>query len=154
MRQMELIVKHLSVERLAEAYPLIRTATHVSQERWQEFGRELLESGGGVLAVTAADNCLHGISAYRPNRNLRHEQCLDVEVIVAFDLSGDDRVRQALCRELDRIAADLQCSAVNFTVAAKSAEPSSRARSGLERLGLKLETASFVRELQAPAKED
>ena len=148
---MELAVKTLNAGRLAEAYPLIRTATRVSQERWEEFGRELLEGGGGVLAVTAADKCLHGVAAYRPSRNLRHEQSLEVEVIVAFDLHGDDRVRTALCRELDRIAAKLHCSAVNFTVAAKSAEPRSRARSGLERLGLKLDTATFVRELHAEA---
>lgn len=144
---MELIVGPLGPERLAEAYPLVRAATRVSQERWEEFGRELLEGGGGVLAVTAADKCLHGVAAYRPNRNLRHEQSLEVEVIVAFDLRGDDRVRQALCQELDRMAAELHCSAVNFTVAAKSAEPRSPARSGLERLGLKLDTATFVREI-------
>lgn len=144
---MELTVGPLGANRLAEAYPLVRTATRVSQERWEEFGRELLEGGGGVLAVTAADKCLHGIAAYRPNRNLRHEQSLEVEVIVAFDLRGDDRVRQALCQELDRMAAELHCSAVNFTVAAKSAEPRSAARSGLERLGLKLDTATFVREI-------
>jgi len=89
----------------------------------------------------------HGVAAYRRGRNLRHEQCLDVEVIVAFDLSGDDRVRAALCRELERIAAKLECTALNFTVAAKSAETSSSARSGLERLGLRLDTAGFVREL-------
>ena len=144
---MELTVEPLSTERLAEAYPLVRTATRVSLERWEEFGRELLEGGGGVLAVTAADKCLHGVSAYRPSRNLRHEQSLDVKLIVAFDLRGDDRVREALCRELDRIAAKLRCSAINFTVAAKNAEPESRARSGLERLGLRLDTATFVREL-------
>jgi len=145
---MELTVKPLSAEQLAEAYPLVRTATRVSQARWEEFGRELLQGGGGVLAVTAADKCVHGVAAYRPNRNLRHEQSLDVEVIVAFDLRGDDRVREALCRALDRIAAGLNCSAVNFTVPARSAEPRSRARSGLERLGLKLDTASFVREVR------
>ena len=79
------------------------------------------------------------MAAYRPSRNLRHEQTLDVEVIVAFDLRGDDRVRAALCRELERIATKGGCGAVNFTVAAKSADRSSRVRSGLERLGLRLE---------------
>ena len=148
---MELTVEPLNANRLAEAYPLVRTATRVSQKRWEEFGRELLQSGGGVLAVTAADKCLHGMAAYRANRNLRHQQSLDVEVIVAFDLQGDDRVKEALCRGLDRIASNLGCSAVNFTVAGKSAEPRSRARSGLERLGLRLDTANFVRELPGQA---
>ena len=144
---MDLTVEHLGVDRLAEAYPLIRTATHVSQSRWEEFGRDLIQGNGGVLAVTAPDRCVHGVAAYRPCRNLRHEQCLEVEVIVAFDLRGDDRVREALCRELERIAASLNCSAVNFTVGAKSLDPASASRSGLERLGLRLDTASFVREL-------
>ena len=144
---MDLTVEPLRGDRLAEAYPLVRAATRVSQGRWEDFGRELLESGGGILAVTAADGCLHGVAAYRPNRNLRHEQSLDVEVIVGFELRGDDRVREALCRALEKIAAAMGCSTVNYTVGAKSAAPRSRARSGLERLGLKLDTASFVREV-------
>jgi hypothetical protein len=144
-------VVSLDVDQLAQVYPLIRSATRVSLQRWEEFGRELLGGGGGILAVTAPDKCIHGAAAYRPSRNLRHELSLDVEVIVAFDLRGDDRVREALCRELERIAAGLGCSALNFTVAAKSAEPSSSARSGLERLGLRLDTASFVRELPGAA---
>lgn len=143
----DLTVRSVGLDHLAQVYPLIRSATRVSLERWQEFGRELLDKGGGVLAVFAPDECIHGVAAYRPSRNLRHEQTLDVEVIVAFDLRGDDRVRTALCRELELIAAKCGCGTVNFTVAAKSAERSSRVRSGLERLGLKLDTASFVREL-------
>ena len=140
-------VRSIGAEELSQVYPLVRSATRVSLERWVEFGRDLLRDGGGVLAVLAPDLCVHGVAAYRLSGNLRHEQTLDVEVIVAFDLRGDDRVRAALCKELERIATDRRCTAVNFTVAGKSAEPASAARSGLERLGLKLETASFVREL-------
>lgn len=143
----DLTVRPVGVDRLAQVYPLIRSATRVSLERWIEFGRELLSKSGGVLAVFAPDGCIHGVAAYRPSRNLRHQKTLDVEVIVAFDLRGDDRVRTALCRELEQIATQCGCSTVNFTVAAKSAERSSHVRSDLERLGLKLDTASFVREL-------
>lgn len=143
----DLTVEALDAAQLTRVYPLIRSATRVSLARWEEFGRELLVGGGGVLAVSAPDNCIHGVAAYRPSRNLRHDQSLDVEVIVAFDLRADDRVRQALCQELERIAADLGCGALNFTVPARSAAPASNTRSGLERLGLRLETASFVREL-------
>lgn len=142
-----LFVQAINRKQLALAYPLVRSATRVSLERWEEFGGELLSDGGGVLAVVSPDDCVHGVAAYRPARNLRHEQSLDVELIAAFDLQGGDRVRSALCEELERIASRLGCSAVNFTVAAKSAEPTSRARSGLERLGLKFDTASFVRQL-------
>lgn len=144
-------VESLGPDQLAQVYPLVRAATRVSLKRWEEFGRELLAGGGGVLALTAPDKCIHGAAAYRPGRNLRHEQSLDVEVIVAFDLRGDDRVRETLCRELERIAARLGCSTLNFTVAAEKAEPASSARNGLERLGLRLDTAGFVRELPGAA---
>lgn len=143
----DLSVEPIGVDRLTFVYPLIRSATRVSLERWEEFGRELLNAGGGILAVSAPDKCIHGVAAYRPKRNLRYEQSLDVEVIVTFELSQDDRVREALCRNLERIAAEHGCSTVSFTVAGKNAEPASHARSGLERLGLKLDTASFIREL-------
>ena len=140
-------VRSVSAGELSQVYPLIRSATRVSLERWVTFGRNLLRDGGGVLAVLAPDLCVHGVAAYRPSHNLRHEQTLDVDVIVAFDLRGDDRVRATLCKELERIATDRRCTAVNFTVSGKFAAPASPVRSGLERLGLKLETASFVREL-------
>ena len=144
---MDLIVEPLTGDRLAEAYPLVRAATRVSLARWEEFGRELLECGGGILAVTAADKCLHGVATYRQNRNLRHKQSLDVDVIVAFDLRADDRVREALCQALEKVAADLGCSTMTYTMSAKNAAVVSTAKSGLERLGLKLDTASFVREM-------
>jgi len=59
----DLTVETLGSGRLAQVYPLIRSATRVSLERWEEFGRQLLASGGGVLAVIAPDEC---IMASRP----------------------------------------------------------------------------------------
>lgn len=143
----DLTPKMLQISELAQVYPLVRSATHVSLDRWKAFGRDLLEGGGGVLSVKAADECIHGVAAFRPIRHLRHEMMLDVELIVAFDLIGDDRVREVLYRELERIAVNLKCSTVKITVAAKIAERRSRVRTGLERLGLSLDTANFVREL-------
>lgn len=143
----DLNVQYLGVEQLTQAYPVVRTGMHVSQERWEEFGRELLADGGGVLAVTAPDGCLHGIAAFRPASNLRYGQSLDVEVIVAFELSGDDRVREALCQELERIATARGCKVLNLMVAAKSLDPESHMRTGLERLGLTLDTVRFARDV-------
>ena len=143
----DLTVQQLSYDRLGEAYPLIRTATHVSLERWLEFGAELLKADGGVIAVVASDHYVHGVAAFRPRSHLRHDQGLDVEAMVAFDLRGNDRVKDVLYKELERIGRERGCRTIYFTMAAKSAEPCSKARMGLERLGLKLETAGFVREL-------
>jgi hypothetical protein len=147
-------VESLDVERLADAYPLIRSATRVSQQRWEEFGRELIANGGGVIAVTAPDGCVHGVAAFRPSPNLRHEQSLDVEVIVTFELRGDDRVRERLCGTLEQVAATHRCRTINFTMAPRSyGEPLSPARAALERLGMRLETLTLVRDLRPPDDE-
>lgn len=143
----DLNVQTLGADRLAQVYPLIRSAARVSLSRWEEFGQGLVRAGGGVLAVTAPDACVHGVAAYRPGPSLRHDRSLDVEVIVAFELRGNDLVRETLYRELERIAVEQRCATLNFTVDAKSAGAFSRARCGLERMGLKLDTASFVRKL-------
>ena len=144
-------VQSLNAGQLGSAYPLIRSATRVNQQRWEEFGRELIESGGGVLAVSSPDGCLHGVAAFRPTPNLRHEQSLEVEVIVAFELQGDDRVREQLCSRLEQVAEAYRCRTVNFTMAARNyGEPFSPARAALERLGMRLETVNFIRELQQP----
>ena len=92
----DLTVQQLTYDRLGEAYPLIRTATHVSLERWLEFGAELLKADGGVIAVVASDHYVHGVAAFRPRSHLRHDQGLDVEAMVAFDLRGNDRVKDVL----------------------------------------------------------
>lgn len=142
-----LTVQSIDVNQLAQVFPLVRSATRISLPRWIEFGRKLLDAGGGVVAVVAPDHCIHGIAACRPRMNLRHERILHVEVIVAFDLGSSNRVRDTLLEELERIALDSGCTALHFTVDARNAAPDSRARKGFERLGLNLETAAFVREL-------
>ena len=141
----DLRVEAIDSDSLADVYPLVRSGTQVTLERWIEFGVELLRTGGGVLTIKAPDECVHGVAAYRPGRDLRHKESLEVDVFVAFDLRGDDSIRNALCGELDRIATELGCKSVNFTVPGRSADPASAARAGLERIGLKLETARFVR---------
>jgi hypothetical protein len=142
----DLRVESMQPDSLAEAYPLVRSATRVTLERWIEFGAELISNGGGVLAVKAPDDCIHGVAAYRPGRDLRHKEILDVDVFAAFDLRGDGSIRKALCDALDRIATDFGFNSVNFTVPGRNADPASAARAGLERMGLRLDTARFVRE--------
>ena len=90
----DLIVESVGLHRLAEIYPLIRSATRVSLERWKGFGEALLAGGGGVLAVIAPDDCIHGVATYRSIRNLRHEQSLQIEILVAFELIPHATVRR------------------------------------------------------------
>lgn len=144
----DLKIQSLEANRLANAYPLIRSATRVSRQRWEAFGRQLIDDGGGILTVIAPDGCIHGVAAYRAALNLRYDRSLDVEVLVAFELRGDGRVRELLCNALEGIAAILECRTINVTLAASYGAPTRRSRAALERLGLKLGTVNFVRELE------
>lgn len=151
---MNLEVQVLEHERLADAYPLVRSATRVGLPRWVEFGRQTAAAGGGVLAVVSADNCIHGVASFRPRPNLRHRQSLDVELFVTFELTGTKGVRAMLYDGLERLAGERQCESLTLTTTAKGYEiPLSASQAALEKLGLKLETLNFTRELE-PAVRD
>jgi hypothetical protein len=143
-----LTVKNLEPERMAEAYPLIRCTTRVDPERWEEFGRELKDRGGGVLAAFAEDGCVHGIAAYLPVISLKHGNALRVEAIAAFELGHVSLVRNALSAALDKLARERKCGVVTISLDAKGLfSPRSRRRRGWESLGLTAETIEFVRQL-------
>ena len=99
-------VFELEERQLAQAYPLVRSATGVTSSRWQDFAHETIAAGGGVLGVEAEDECLYGLAAFRPQDTLRHGAALCVELLVAVDLASGHPVRTALCRQLDVIARD------------------------------------------------
>lgn len=141
----QLTVSPLDVDRLGEAYPLIRSAAPVSKERWEAFARNLIHNGGGIFAVLAEDGKVHGVAAYRPTVSLRHESGLLVEVIASFELSRTASVRQALRTELEEAARGWGCKSLIFTMAAADyADPTSRRRTIWEELGLQIETVTFV----------
>ena len=138
----------LDESQLAQAYPLVRSAARVGPEQWKKFARELIASGGGVLAVAADDSCLHGVAAFRPAGTLRHELSLHVEILVAFELSRQAPVREALCGALEKLARRKGCRSILFTMAADQA---SNRRNGLharlEQRGARIETLSLVQRL-------
>lgn len=145
----ELSLLHLNENELARAYPLIRSDARVSPERWEAFGRELIAGGGGIIAVEAGDACLHGVAAFRRLGSLRHELSLQVEILIAFELSHAAPVRRALCVALEDLARKTGCGSIVFTTAARTcADPRSRGRLAWERLGLQMETVGFVRQLR------
>ncbi len=144
----DLSLSRLDEGQLALAYPLIRSAARVSLERWKTFARQLIASGGGILAVEANDGCLHGVAAFRQVGSLRFERSLQVDILVAFELSRMAPVRRTLCAGLEEIAREMGCRNIVFTTAARNAEPASAGRLSWEELGLKMETVSFVRQVQ------
>ena len=144
----DLSLSRLDEGQLALAFPLIRSAARVSLDRWKTFARQLIASGGGILAVEADDGCLHGVAAFRQVGSLRFERSLQVEILVAFELSRMAPVRRTLCAGLEEIAREMGCRSIVFTTAARNAEPASAGRLSWEELGLKMETVSFVRQVQ------
>jgi len=89
---------------LAQAYPLARSAAGITSSRWQEFARDTIAAGGGVLGAQAEDSCLYGLAVFRVQRTLRHGEALCVELLAAVDLAPNRPVRAALCTRLDAIA--------------------------------------------------
>ena len=150
-----LSVSNLEPDGMAEAYPLIRRQARVGPERWQEFGKQLASRGGGVVAVRAEDQRVHGVAAYVPVVSLRHGTALRVEAIAAFELGHVALVRNALSAALDELARRLGCEVVMVSLDAKGlSSPRSRRRRGWEALGLSAETINFVRHLDAGAARE
>ncbi len=139
---------HLNDRDLAEAYPLARSAVRVGLHQWQAFGQKLIAAGGGIIAVQAADSCIHGLATFRPVASLRHDFSLNVEILIAFELGSHGPVRTALCAALDEIGRSKGCRNILFTLSARSySDPTSASRLGCEAIGLKMETVGFVRTL-------
>jgi hypothetical protein len=149
-----LLVNDLELERVSEAYPLIRRMARVGPEQWDAFCRQLVQQGGGVLAVLAEDQRVHGVAAYLPVCSLRHGSALRVEAIAAFELSHVSRVRDALSAALDDLARKKGCEVLMVSLDAKGlSSPRSRRRQGWESLGLAAETIEFVRQLDGGADD-
>jgi hypothetical protein len=143
-----LLVSNLEIERMAEAYPLIRRLARVGPERWEAFGRQLAAQGGGVLAVRAEDGRVHGVAAYLQVASLKHGNALRVEAIAAFEFGHISLVRSALSAALDELARKKGCEVVMISLDAKGLiSPRSRRRRSWESLGLTAETIEFVRHL-------
>jgi hypothetical protein len=148
----KLLVSNLELERVSEAYPLIRRQAQVGPEQWEAFCRQLAQQGGGVLAVMAEDERVHGVAAYLPVTSLRHGSALRVEAIAAFELSHISRVRDVLSVALDELARQKGCDVLMVSLDAKGlTSPRSRRRRGWESLGLTAETIEFVRHLDGGA---
>jgi hypothetical protein len=133
-------VLSLEEDELALAYPLVRSAVQVDPRQWQEFARELIGRGGGVLGVRTDTGCFYGLATFCPLAMLRHPLVLSVELLVAIDLGGRERVHQALLARLDEIAQALGCSNIVLTTSAN-------ARGRWEIRGFEAETAILMRKL-------
>ena len=105
----------LREDQLACAYPLVRSSLHGPQAEWEAFARSVMADGGGVLAVKANGDCLYGVATYRTHDTLRDGLVLDVETLVAVDLSIAAPVRRELHQKLECIARGRGCRSIRIT---------------------------------------
>lgn len=136
----------LPKDELALAYPLVQSAVRIELAQWQEFAREMIDGGGGVLGVRMDAECLYGLAAFRPLTTLRHRRALSVELLVAVDLGRRQRVREALLSRLGEIARARACTSLVLTT-------STSARERWKERGFVEETASLVRNFLAGDRE-
>ena len=145
----ELRICRLNERQLTQAYPLIRSTAQVSRERWEAFGRGLIADGGGILAVRARGGCIHGLAAFRRLGSLRHDLSLQVEIMVAFELSRLAPVRKALYAALEKIARGMSCHSIAFVMTARDyIDPTPASLANWEEQGLKMETVGLVRRIR------
>ncbi len=140
----------LAPERLDEAYPLIRAATHIGQRRWHAYARLLAKCGGGILAVASPDNRIHGIASYRAENTLRHARALIVDAVAAFEFHAHSPIRNQLFEALKCEAQRRQCDTLVIT-ATVPREMAAAGDSALPWLSLKfdVETITLVHKLTA-----
>ena len=110
-----LTIRQLDRDNLDCAWPLVRTRPQFSSPSgWRRFANNLFERGGGIIAVSAEDGCVHGIATYEPVTKRDSGRILKVEILVAFELSRRAPVRQALCDALVGFARLFDCTTVDL----------------------------------------
>ena len=113
----DLRIRQLYRDDIERAWPLARSKSQFSSlSGWKRFAHDLVERGGGVIAVSAEDGCLHGIATYEPITQKDVDRVLEVETMVAFELSRRAPIRHALCDALIGFARLFDCGVVRVTL--------------------------------------
>ncbi len=118
------IVKHLSVDRVDQAYPLLQSATgDLSLEKWRSYaatrsvpGGVIPDGGGGVVCVEKSQGYIHGLFDYRIDVDLHCGRTLVCANIVALDLFDIKPVLAILFEEMGSLAKHHRCQAVHISV--------------------------------------
>ena len=142
-----LTVIPLPPERVAEAYPLIRAATHVPSERWAAYVRLTRMRGGDVLVVIDEEGRIYGTAAFRTGSTLRHPRSLMVDAIAAFEFGDAGMVKRQLCEALRKEGQARGCSTMLVQASAPRSSSCDRMSAGWKELGLTMETMTVVQEI-------
>jgi hypothetical protein len=113
----DLRIRQLDRDDVERAWSLVRSKSQISSlSEWKRFAHDLFERGGGVIAVSAEDECLHGIATYEPIRTKDSGSVLQVDTMIAFELSRNAPVRSALCDALTGFARLFDCDSVRLAM--------------------------------------
>ena len=113
-------IEHLSEGRLAEAWPVVRMSrSHAHSDWWVCEGVALIARGGGILAVRAPDQVIHGIATYEVGRKARLGRVLVIDTLITFELSRRAPVRRALCDALELLASAFDCRSIVLPLPSK-----------------------------------
>ncbi len=118
------IVKHLSVDRVDQAYPLLQSASgDLTLEKWRSYaatrtapGGLIPDGGGGVISVESDQGYIHGLFDYRIDVDLHCGRTLVCANIVALDLFDIKPVLAILFEEMGSLAKHHRCQAVHVSV--------------------------------------
>lgn len=106
-------IEHLSEDRLAEAWPVVRQShSRANSDWWILEAATLIEHGGGVLAARGPDGSIHGVATYRVARKALVGRVLAVDTLITFELSRRVPARHALCDALDLLASAFDCRSI------------------------------------------
>ena len=118
------IVKHLSVDRVDQAYPLYQIASgDLTLGKWRSYaavrstpGGVIPGGGGGVVSVENAQGYIHGLFDYHIDVDLHCGRILVCENIVALDLFDAKPVLVVLFEAMDSLAKRHRCRSVHVNV--------------------------------------
>ena len=117
----QLKIRPLTVERIAQAFPLIQASLpQVTLEAWHDFAAALVAQGApaatGIILVVGERDTIGGLCSYRVERDLVHGLLLNADHFLAFDLFDRRAVAHALAAGVEALARERHCTAIHTSL--------------------------------------
>ncbi len=152
-------VKHLSLDCVARAYPLLQSVDgDLSLEKWEKYAAGRLTPGTsasrahtGIVAVENSEGYLEGLFGYRIDTDLKLGLTLQCENLVALALVKPEPVFAVLMEAMESLARKRGCKALQVTVQQPSEDQPRIGRRYLESAGLSAESIRFCKHLDLEA---
>lgn len=126
----EYFTKHLTAEKVVQAYPLARDILGcASVEDWTAFATPLIKAESednpqqgpqqGIVVVER-NRYIRGMFSYLVRQALNGNRVLDVQNFAVLEMTGEDRLTDELIEGVESIAEKLCCDTWFITVPKKS----------------------------------